>query len=61
MSRKDYEIIAGVIRAQRLDQQSHPCSGVARLSFTEWALADALAQDNPRFDRDRFREACRPR
>lgn len=55
MTRKDYEAIAEVIRAER-----------GRVSEDqEWALdrlterlADVFGRDNPRFDRDRFLRAA---
>ena len=59
MSRKDYIAIAEAL------SQSRPIAlsehGQAQLS--QWqadinAIADVLAQDNPRFNRERFVEAC---
>lgn len=53
MTRKDYILIAKAIK----DASSAP-GFAARNSFVTHALADALAKDNPRFDRDRFMKAC---
>ena len=56
MSRKDYVAIAEAIARLR-DNYTDP---TVRSSFALVALelADALAADNPRFDRDRFLVAC---
>lgn len=49
MTRRDFELIAGaVLSATRCGHTEH----VAR------ELADRLASTNPRFDRQRFLEAC---
>lgn len=58
MSRRDYELIARTIRAvwtneRYLDSPSHALEVVAA------SLADALGQDNPRFNEDKFLEACK--
>ena len=54
MTRKDYELIAAVLKAQRSGywQQEGDRDSIVQ------ALADALAGDNPRFDRDRFIKAA---
>ena len=51
MTRKDYELLAGVI------------GGMTYLNLIDCAtiahdFADQLEQDNPRFNRNRFLEAC---
>lgn len=49
MTRKDYELIACVLRTAPIDGQT----GLPPLDLV-WAFADALAETNPRFDRQRF-------
>lgn len=53
MSKKDYQAIARVIYAARIDQ-----SGAPTFALVVKGLADYMAQDSPRFDRARFIEAC---
>jgi hypothetical protein len=55
MTRKDYELIAKVFA------EVDTCSDGAAEVVEELAhaLANALADDNPRFDRARFLAACR--
>ena len=63
MTRKDYETIAAAIKAaaQNIDPDysretvNNMLHGVI---MSAHALADALAQENPRFDRARFLKAC---
>jgi hypothetical protein len=67
MTRKDYEIIAAAIRATRERIDATTCSetekwdrqlqqrGVRRAAAH---IADALHEDNPRFDTARFLTAC---
>jgi hypothetical protein len=55
MTRRDYILIAQVLKSQK----PHPNTGLVG----EWracvrAFADALANENPRFQRDRFLDAC---
>jgi hypothetical protein len=57
MTRKDYELIAGVF----LDLSSDFCNGgedTISLSLVASELSKALATENPRFDRARFIKAC---
>lgn len=59
MTRKDYVLLAAALREARVEVTSNELYTV----FKGWkravdALADALAKDNPRFDRDRFLAAC---
>lgn len=58
MTRKNYELIARSIRAARL---AHAGSDIEELAINcvVEQLDDALADENPRFDRERFRAACR--
>ena len=57
MTKKDYIAIAQAISSQK------PAQGSSGAQFEQWgdvanAIAGKLADDNPRFDRDRFLKAC---
>ena len=57
MTRKDYELIAGVISMtarefRGVEDGTNACRDIATF------LASRLENDNPRFDRDRFLKAC---
>ena len=52
MSRKHYQAMARVIHATR-DKLDY-----ATLAFLIGTLSNELAADNPRFDHDRFWDAC---
>ena len=56
MTRKDYQLVAKVFS----DSKPIPFADPARLYwiFTCTHMADALARDNDRFNRDRFLTAC---
>jgi len=63
MTRKDYELIAAAIAGQHSEipsdepkvwESAYKCG----VTDAARALADALAEDNPRFDRARFLAAC---
>ncbi len=49
MTRKDYVLIAAALNS---------CANGADKKTVAYQLADALAQDNPRFDRARFLKAA---
>jgi hypothetical protein len=59
MTKKDYELIANVFA------EYHAPLGLGQITSSlvveelAHALADALADDNPRFDLARFLKACR--
>jgi len=55
MTRKDYQLIASAINGQRQGFGRGETVAISSLAET---LADALAQDNPRFDRAKFLTAC---
>lgn len=64
MTRKDYELIAAAVRnaykgvnpfTDTPDTRQQIKDGICRASM---AIADRLAEDNPRFDRERFLDAC---
>lgn len=52
MTRKHYQAMARVVHAIR-DRFDY-----ATLAFLIGTLSEELATDNPRFDRDRFWDAC---
>lgn len=63
MTRKDYVALAEALREARVDIQcKEPAEHVSTLkdgvSYAADHIADALAADNPRFDRTRFLKAC---
>ncbi len=61
MTRKDYRAIAKVFQAFREDRATnHPNGGRSQFAdnILQRAMADMLAADNPRFDRERFDTAC---
>ena len=62
MTRKDYVAIATALNrtypAHRRELDGKPDEAVAQWQFSVDAIADVLAEDNPRFDRDRFLKAC---
>jgi hypothetical protein len=61
MTRKDYELIAGALNDQKPYFHQNPDKwGEYQHCFLACrdAIADALAADNPRFDRDKFLKAC---
>ena len=61
MTRKDYVLIAAALAAAA---RNVTAAGMTdHTAHTVWqecaaTVADALAQDNPRFDRERFLTAC---
>lgn len=59
MTRKDYIKIADIVRHGKQQFASHGHWHAVR--FFEVALTEMLAQDNPRFDRARFAQACQPK
>lgn len=68
MTRKDYELIAGAFRAASRHYAQSQFSEISEddaearaetLRYTAHQLADRLAENNPRFDRARFIDACK--
>ncbi len=68
MTQRDFEIIAGAVREAWL----HSATGTSKDSPDTWSrgyaiamdvvtktLSDALLKQNPRFNKDIFKEACR--
>lgn len=59
MSKKDYQLIADVLRDRESHApRSHWASVMREREETINALATALATTNPRFDRAKFVTAC---
>jgi len=54
MTRKDYVLLAAAIASM----PSHAPTLRAATRSAALVIADALAKDNPRFDRERFLTAC---
>ena len=56
MTRKDYVLIAAALKAARQNSNYRDAQEqmVEQHSADTRAIADALARDNPRFDRNRF-------
>ena len=57
MTRKDYEAIASVVSYVG-DMHQHEQEKYSVVAMLAEGLADTLAEDNARFDRSRFLEAC---
>jgi len=57
MTKRDYELIAEVLRRQRNVEMEHPSTPLERLHFVALHLAEVFALDNPRFDEARFMRA----
>ena len=61
MTKKDFELIAGVLKALRLDKVEHDQMSVQQLKYVIVDdFAKALAKTNPRFDWKKFIEASIP-
>jgi hypothetical protein len=74
MTRKDYEMIARILRAyaesdkltrSQLERHSLPISAMDaarenRLKSIVDSFANVLGSDNPRFNRETFLKACQP-
>jgi hypothetical protein len=58
MTRKDYKLIAEVLKSGMENWAGWNEKPEEVLSGTARSLATKLAQDNPRFDRAKFLEAC---
>ena len=65
MSKKDFELIARVLKRCRADSEYHTAlsgpqrrAAVASIDNASIDFADELAATNPRFDRERFLRAC---
>lgn len=59
MTRKDYQLIARALKTQmELSRTNNEEDGKFAVINIAFDLVEDLAKDNPRFDRDRFLEAC---
>jgi hypothetical protein len=59
MTKKDFELIAAALaEARYLVDSEPPISAETARYRIAGEIADALATTNPRFDRDRFLDAC---
>jgi hypothetical protein len=63
MTRKDFEAAAKRLREMRASLYLYRCSDalVAKLQAEEDLYVATFAASNPRFDEDRFRDACNPK
>jgi hypothetical protein len=57
MTRKDYVMIAEILKANREDFVQGD-EGLSLLYILSHQIANGLEEDNPRFDRARFLTAC---
>ena len=57
MTRKDYVMIAEILKANREDFVQGD-EGMSLLYILSHQIANGLQEDNPRFDRARFLTAC---
>ena len=58
MTRKDFELIAAALKAARTIYPVERADALQQSEDDAFAIANALAQDNLRFDRSRFLIAC---
>lgn len=63
MTKKDYELIAGCFRTdiEGWREESGPVYGqeaIDALTLNAVRLVNQLEKDNPKFDRDKFLQAC---
>ena len=58
MSKKDYQALAGALYATLATNPDRRFPAFAQWTLDVQAVADVLAQDNPRFNRALFVEAC---
>lgn len=59
MTRKDYKLIAQAISEAHEDNWGDSIANEGIYWVTK-LLAESLAKDNPRFNRDKFMQACEP-
>jgi hypothetical protein len=59
MTKKDYELIAEMIREARRETETTPMAAMEAIDNLTLGLSVALRQDNPRFDHVRFVAACK--
>ncbi len=62
MTRKDYVKFAEAIkRTSEIYPKTYPVPYGEVIDFLRIKVADIFAADNPRFDRERFYQACEPK
>ena len=61
MTRKDYVAIAEALRKVQPALDDHGGSLHLQWAIDRTAIADVFENDNPRFDRERFADACEGR
>ena len=61
MTRKDYVKFAEMLARVRLQAQDKHVEFNYGINRMQVEIADIFASDNPRFDRERFYEACEPK
>ena len=59
MNRKDCDAIADAIRLTRVSSYAYLFTAGEALERVVLEIGDVLLADNPRFDRERFKEACK--
>lgn len=59
MTKKDFELIASVIRAANTAIYREGTTPYDAIAFVTLDMANRLVDTNPRFDRDRFLAACK--
>jgi len=60
LTKKDFVAIAGALRYAYATADKTP-EAIASVKATEDEVVKIFAASNPRFDEDRFRNACNPR
>jgi hypothetical protein len=58
MTRKDYKAIAAAFHKTLASQECFSRETIATMALAIQNVTDALASDNPRFDRRKFHQAC---
>jgi len=58
MTRKDYEAIAEILSAVAIEREHWQVPAPNTVFTVMRKLADYFAEENPRFNRERFVEAC---
>ncbi len=58
MTRKHFQLIADILSTQLCAAQSGKLKAVDAIGGIAWDLAEALKNENPRFNRKRFLMAC---
>jgi hypothetical protein len=58
MSRKDYELIASVIKSIAYDTALDQLGATSKLRILSMRMANKLKEENPRFNSETFERAC---